>query len=239
MRGKIIRMQGPDQFIVRTADNKEVTFFSQPETRYTIRGRAGRYADLRVDTDVNIGYITRDDRYLVNTVTVGEVLADPPTAAGARVEDAAVRGRIVKVETDRFTVRTADNQETTFDADPQTRVVIEGRQARLSDLKVGAEVTLNFRKVVSTVTVGAVETDAAKVTPLEGTVVRVVGQDQVIVRTKDNKEMVLYVTPQTKYVFADQPARFGDVRAGAEIRVEYDVRDRRNFARSIIGPRRR
>lgn len=157
VRGKIVKVQAPDQFVVRTQDNKEVILYASPRTRYTIDGKAGKYADLRVGTELNASYVVRDNKYYVNTVTVGDLDATP----------------------------------------------------------------------------------SVKTTKIEGTVVRVVGDDQVIVKTKGDKEVTVYVSPKTKYIFEDRPARFTDVRQGVDVRIEYDVRDRRNLARSILGIRRK
>jgi len=62
-----------------------------------------------------------------------------------------------------------------------------------------------------------------------------VGQDQVIIRTADGKEVIVYVNPQTTYSFNDKPGKFVDVQPGSEIRVDYDLRDRRIMARSLLG----
>jgi translation initiation factor IF-1 len=159
VRGEIVRMQAPDRFIVRTSDNKEITFVAIPETRIVVNKKAARFSDLKVGAEINAVYTVRDDRFLVSAVTVGEELPAP--------EPAPAEGTLVT-----------------------------------------------------------------------GTVVRVVGQDQVIVKTAEEKEVIIYVAPQTKYVFAEQPGRFTDLRPGADIRIQYDVRDRRNVARSIIGVRR-
>ena len=166
VQGQIIRMQNPDQFIVRTKDNKEVTLYANPRTRYTINNKAGRYSDLRVGTNINAVYGVQDDRYIVNSVNVGAP------------------------------VRTTTTTET-----------VEQPAA------------------------------PAKATVVEGTVLRIVGKDQVIVRTADNKEVIIYVAPQTKYVVNEQPAQFTDFAVGAPVRVEYDVRERRNTAR-LFGRRR-
>ena len=60
--------------------------------------------------------------------------------------------------------------------------------------------------------------------------VRIVGKDQVVIRTGDNKEVTVYVEPQTKYVINEQPPRFADFQPGADIRVQYVERDRRPLA---------
>jgi translation initiation factor IF-1 len=157
VRGKVVKMEAPDRFVVRTQDNKEVILFTNPQTRYTIRGKAGRYTDLSVGTELNATYLVRDDRNYVNVVTVGDLEPAP----------------------------------------------------------------------------------AVKATTVEGTVVRVVGEDQVIVKTTGDKEVTVYVNPKTTYRFEDRAGKFTDVRQGSDVRIEYDVRDRRNYARSILGIRRK
>ena len=156
-------MAGTDQFIVRTPDNREVTFYTSPDTRYLLKDRPARYSDLRVGSDIDAVYTVQGDRYIVNSVTAGpEVTAEPAAPAP-----------------------------------PAEGTVVEGR------------------------------------------VVRVLGEDQVVVRTADGREVIVYVTPQTAYSLGDQAGRFTDLRPGTEIRVDYDVRDRRNTARAIRGALRR
>jgi translation initiation factor IF-1 len=157
VKGRVVRMQGPDRFIVRTADNKELTFYTNPRTRYMLSGKAAKYTDLRAGTDITAIYVTEGDRYIVNSVTTGEATEEAP---------------------------------------PEGTVV-------------------------------------------EGSVVRVIGEDQVVVRTAAGKEVIVYVSPQTKYTFEERVGRFTDLRPGASIRVNYDVRDRRNMARSIVGVKRK
>src|SRR5207248_9065576 len=117
-------------------------------------------------------------------------------------------------------------------------------------LRVGTEITGVYltqdnRNIVNTVTVGPAATvepvtpPPAEGTVLQGSVVRVVGQDQVVIRTSDGKEVIVYVTPQTTYNFNDAPATFSAIQPGVPIRVDYELRDRRPYARGIFGVRRR
>lgn len=246
VRGKVVRMESPDRFIVRTAENKEITFYTNPQTKYTIDGRAARYADLRVGAEINAAYTTRDERHYVSTVTVGQLAADPPREQepGER-ERTTVRGKIVKVERDHLVLMTDKNKEVTLYTTPQARFTINGKAGRWADLRVGTEIQAAYtireeRHYIDTVTVGAVTTEAppAEGTPLQGTVVRVIGDDQVIVKTQDNKEVIIYVQPQTKYLLDEQPARLTDLRTGSDIRIQYDERDRRRIARSIFWRRK-
>ena len=249
IRGKIVKMEAPDRFVVRTTGNKEVIFYSTPQTRYVINGKAGRYADLRVGTEINAGYIVRDDRYMVNTVTIGGDVSGVVPASGTVQVGTTIRGKILKVQgSEQVVVRTADNKEVFLFVNPTTRYLINGKAGRFADLRVGLEVNAAYaerdsRYIVETFTVGtapeAQQLPAGEGTLVEGTVLRVVGEDQVIVRTPEKKEVIVYVGPQTKYLIEDQPARFIDFRTGSEVRIYYDVRDRRNMARSILGVRRK
>src|SRR5262245_24257508 len=243
VRGRIIKLEGTDRFIIRTSDNKEVTLYASPQTRYTIEGKAGRYTDLRVGTELNAVYVPRNERFVVNTVTVGAVLDTQPPQKAPPDQATTIRGKILKIQgQDQIVVRTSTGKEQTLFVGPSARFVISGKAGRFVDLRPGAEVTIIYterenRFWIETVTVG--ETTAAEPpaegTTVSGTVLRVVGEDQVVVRTADNKEVIVYVAPQTKYIVDDRPAQFTDFRTGSDVRIIYDVRDRRNMGRSIIG----
>jgi plastocyanin len=79
----------------------------------------------------------------------------------------------------------------------------------------------------------------ANATTISGEIVRVVGQDQVILRTAAGQETTVYVNPQTTLQLDNRAAVFTDLRAGNNISVQYDVRDNRNLARQITGVIRR
>lgn len=243
LRGKIVRVEGTDRYVVRTNENKEVIFYTSPQSRYIINGKAGRYADLRVGAEVNSAYTLRDDRHVVNVVTVGAV-ETPRVINGSDNDRTRLRGKIVKLDgDDRFVIRTTDNKEFTLTTTPQAKYVINGKAGRITDLRIGVEVDLGYtvrddRYYVETVTVGPAATDPAEGTAIQGTVVRIVGEDQVVVKTTDNKEVIIYIQPQTKYLVNDEQARFTDLRSGSIIRVQYDERDQRRLARSIFWKRK-
>jgi len=243
VRGKITKMEGPDRFVVRTSDNRDVILYANPQTRYVINGRAGKYADLRVNTDVNVIYVAADERHVANSITVGAVANDPPRDPA---RGTAARAKIVRVKApDQIVVRTSAGKEVIWYASPQARFVVNGKAGRFADLRAGIEISADVaeregRHVFTVVTVGPENTEVVPVegTTIEGTVVRVVGEDQVVVRTPQEKEVIVYVVPQTKYVFDEQPGRFTDLRSGATIRVQYEDRDGRRIGRSIFGLRR-
>jgi hypothetical protein len=84
------------------------------------------------------------------------------------------------------------------------------------------------------------ETPSPRATELTGTVVRVAGSDnQFIVRTEDGREMTFYADPKATYEFDGRAAQFSDLRSGVGVSITYDVRDRKHYARRIIGRLRR
>jgi len=170
IQGQIIKMQAPDQFVVRTLDNKEYILYTNPQTRYLLNNKAAQYGDLRVGSNVTTVYGVRDNRNYVNTVTIGQAVPAPAPQP-------------VPVPAQPAPVQPAPGQPTI----------------------------------------------------VEGTVVRIVGQDQVILKTADNKEVTVYVMPQTKYLINEQPVQFSEFQAGTPVRVEYDAVGQRWNARRLLG----
>lgn len=255
VRGPVVRVQN-DHFVVRGANNKEVILYHSPQTRFVINGKAGAFRDVRVGTEISAGYVRQGDRFVVNTVTVGAATEPPQVIEPAqRVEideDKTVRGRIVRMEMpDRVVVRTAAAKEITVHTTPRTRITMGGRVAQFADLRVGTEVTVDFlvrdgRHVASAIMAGGATVDDPRAAPdadapraeiVQGTVVRV-ANDTVVVRTGEDKEVVIHVDPRTRYVFDERPGRITDVRTGGNVRIEYDVRERRPIARIVSGIRR-
>jgi len=164
------------------------------------------------------------------------------------VQQQTINGRIVRMEgTDRVLVRTPDNREVTLFVNPQTRYLVNDRPVTFNDLRVGGDINATYltqdgRFVVNTVTLGGtpeVVQPAQPGTALEGTIVRVVGTDQVIIRTSTGQEVPVYVQPQTVYTINEQPAQLTQFAPGAAVRIDYGVQDGRHMARGIHGLIRR
>jgi len=156
-----------------------------------------------------------------------------------------IEGRILQVGSDHLVVRTRGNEQMTVHVRPQTRLLMRNKVIRLTDLRVGADVAVvavpeSDRLFADTVTLVAEEpVPAEEGTLVEGEIVRVIGEDQVLVRTAERKEVIVFVEPRTTYLLNDQPARFTDLRAGVTINAHVNVRDGRHTAhRVIVRPRR-
>ena len=90
IQGQIVRVQGPDRFVVRTADKREVILLTNPQTRFLVNDRVVRFTDLREGAEVTTVYDVTGDQNFANSVTI--VPAAEPAAVPA-AETAAEPGR--------------------------------------------------------------------------------------------------------------------------------------------------
>src|SRR4051812_4568329 len=103
LQGKVVRTS-TDQFVIQTRDNKEVTLFVNPQTKYLMKDRAMRFTDLRVGGNVNIAYVKEGDRYVVSTVNFVEDNVQP--------EGTVIEGEVIRViGQDQVIVRGPGNKE--------------------------------------------------------------------------------------------------------------------------------
>lgn len=176
--------------------------------------------------------------------------ARPTTSQGTAVQGTGtqIHGQVIRASNGEFVVRGKDNKEMTFRTNPQSRYYTHGKTGRFDDIRVGSTINawygpaVNNQYYANTVDVipeGAmmVQVPAAN-TVYEGQVVRVVGTDQVVLRTADGKEVIVYVNPQTTYQLNDQAAQFNQFQPGVPIRVEYSLQNNRPIAHRIFGRRR-
>jgi hypothetical protein len=175
---------------------------------------------------------------------VGQAPAQRPVARATRID-----GRVVRVVgPDRFVVRGADNREVILHAGPKTRFLMNNRAARFADLREGVRVVGDFdvvegRNLISAVTLtpaAVVEEAPPRETVLEGTIVRVLEPDnQFIVLTPAGREVTVFAQPRTTFMLDNRAVRLADLRRGANVRVQFDLRNQRHFARTVVvAPRR-
>jgi len=243
LRGKVVRVEGQDRIVVKTSDNRDVILMANPNTRYVINGKTGRFADLRTGVDFRATYNLQNNQYIVSSIQAGEGF-DVDTQPG--INERKFRGRVVRVDaaTNQIVAKSQDGKEVTLYVQKTGRYLRNGQAVRMADIQVGTVIEAQYLErdnhwwVDEVILVTDVTDPAAQGTQVQGTVVRVVGTNQVIVRTSDNKEVTIELVPQTVYTFDNQPGQLRDIQAGQDIRIQYDVRDRRSIASRIFGVRR-
>lgn len=177
-----------------------------------------------------------------------EVLALPAAADDAQTPKARqwrreIQGRIVRTMKDHFFVELPDKKQLKLYVHPNSKYRWKNKAIQYGELRVGSSIGVVYvedgaKNLVESVTiVDADEEDEG--TLLEGEVVRIVGEEQVIVRTAAGKEVIVFVGPKTRYHFNDREARFTELRKGVHVGVSYDVDKGRNVARRIYTPAKR
>jgi hypothetical protein len=141
IHGHIVRVQGPNQFVVRTADKREVILHTNDQTRFLLNNRAVRFADLRDGAEINAVFDVVEDRNLTNSVII--------TSSGAveqvPVDVTEVEGTIVEVkEPDRLVVRTSRGEEVILVTDVRTTFALNDRAVRLADFRPGMAIRAKF-----------------------------------------------------------------------------------------------
>jgi len=250
LRGKVVRVEGQDRIVVQTNDNKQVTLYANPTTQYMIDGRSARFADIRTGANLNATYNMQGDRYIVGSIQVGEA-AQQNAAQPGNINERKFRGRVVRVNAanNQIVAKSQDGNEVTLFVKQNGRFMRNGQAVRLADVQVGTIIEAQYLERdghwwVEDVTLladnaAADQQPGAENTQVQGVVVRVVGQNQVIIRTQDNKEVTIDLAPQTTYTFDNQPAQFRDIQPGQDVRVQYNTVERRSIASRIFGNRRR
>jgi len=72
VEGTVVKVVGTDnQFILRTAEGRELTFYSAPEAVYRFEDRDARFADLREGVPITVTYDVRDKRNYVRSAFSG------------------------------------------------------------------------------------------------------------------------------------------------------------------------
>lgn len=251
--GKITKVQGDQVWV--NANGREMSFYTSPQTHYSFDGRDAKFNDLRVGSDINVMYGQQGDRMNATAFYTGaqpafqgSTTTTTTTTGAAGAANLTLRGKVIRtVGTDQVVVQGDNGKEMVLWVNPQSQIMYRNRAARIVDLTPGVFVNAqyvqqgdryivtNLNDVEGTTTVVPGGAAAAVGTEFSGTVVRVVGTDQVIVRDGSGKEVTVYVNPQTTYQIGEQPGQFTQIQPGQPVQLRYEVENGNRWrARSII-----
>jgi len=137
IQGHVVRVQGPNQFVVRTADKREVILHTHPRTRFLLNERAVRFTDLREKAAVDILFDETEGRNVASSVTI---------AGDEEPGTEIVEGEVVRVlePQNEFVIRTLSGKEVILVTHPRTTFTINERSARLVDFRPGTAVKVRF-----------------------------------------------------------------------------------------------
>jgi hypothetical protein len=242
VRGKIVRMDTDGRLIVRTRDTQEIAIFTTPQTRYL----AGRADDLRVGAEIKAGYALDGGRNLASSMTIAGAPSHPastnatssvvPAAFSADSDDEdTVRGKIVALEGPRkVVIRTSAGGNIVLLSDSQTRIAVDGKDGKLTDLGLDMEVDVAYavrhgRTMVGTISAhtpssAGIRPAALEPTPetkVQGKIVRIEVPNRVRIRLADGREGTLLAGPNSRFLVNGKVGRLADLRIGLEVTIDY------------------
>jgi hypothetical protein len=251
IQGRIVKT-APGHVVISTQDQKEVILYTQPETRYVSNGKVVQFSELRPGATITTAYVMDGERYLADTITVGEATSaqpvEQPGSGGAQKAMAGIEGKIVKTGTDQIVVQTTEHGEVTIRTKPGTKYLV-AQPIRPNQLQVGSTVTVVYSEAGGEMTAQTVvaaspsiatsptgsETTVAQANYIDGRVVRIVGTDQLVIAGIDGTEHTVFVDPTTTYMLGGRPVRLTDFQPDVPISMQIDRRGDRRVARRIVG----
>jgi hypothetical protein len=243
IEGRIVRT-GPDQVVIETADRRQVVVYRNPDTKF-LASQVIRFNELQAGQIVTAIASSEGDtmtaRMVVTAPAAPTGSAPPPVVAAPAAESAdrtvgIVDGSVARVVApDQVDVQTADGSIVSVYMDAATTFLFGGRSGRFSDMQAGDKVSIDYtvrdQRNIAKRVVGVIS--------VEGQVIRTAGQDQLVLRGADGREITVFVSPETRYRLTPTGGAFTDLRPGASISIFYDHLDRRNQARYIFIPEKR
>lgn len=139
MRGQVIRILGPDRFVVRTPDNREMILRTDAQTRFLMNQGAARFSDLRERSNVLVRFNRARGRNLARSVLINPRLG---ASLGAR----SLAGTIARLNVldDLMVVRTASGREVPMHVNSRTALSLNNQTVLLNELRTGMPVQIQF-----------------------------------------------------------------------------------------------
>jgi len=69
LEGRVIRT-APDHFVIESRDNRQVTVYTNPETRFMINQNPAAFTDLRSGANISLNFTRQGDRHFATNVRI-------------------------------------------------------------------------------------------------------------------------------------------------------------------------
>lgn len=135
------------------------------------------------------------------------------TVLSQEAAPAPLKGTVVKVDAPKVVVKVGD-KEVTVTTDDKTAVVVDGKEAKLADLKAGMPVAVT-----------PAEGTAAKIaatTVVKGAISKVDGAKVMVKVGEDKREVVVTTNDKTKVTLDGKEAKVADLKAGMTVAATID-----------------
>jgi uncharacterized protein YqfB (UPF0267 family)/Cu/Ag efflux protein CusF len=233
-----------NQVTVTDQNGKDWTFQVGQNAQIRANNRDSKLADLRPGQEVNVIYQVQNNGLVASEIRLRQAqpaaqqaqATQQPAQPAQQGQQAAqkgqrdqqarhqVRGKIQNVAADQnqFTIRDQKDHDMTFRAGRDAKVQVNGKDARLADLKQGQEVTVSYRQVLTDIQAGRNNATAApqqaKGHTVQGQIQRVdAAQHQLAVRDQNGKEHMFQVGQNARVQLNGKNANLADLQQGQEV----------------------
>lgn len=239
-----------NQVVVTDQNGKDWTFQVGQNAQIRINNQNSKLADLRPGQEVNVVYQLQNNGLVASEIRLqqpqqaaqqGQATQPPAQQAqqgqqakqgqqaaqqGQREQQGRhqLRGKIQTVAADQqqFTIRDQKDHDWTFRAGRDAKVQVNGKDARLADLKQGQEVTVSYHQMLTDIQAGKNNDPAApqqaKGQTVRGQIQRVdATQHQVAIRDQNGKEHSFQVGQNTRVQVDGKNAKLADLQQGQEV----------------------
>jgi predicted RNA-binding protein len=211
-----VDVEGHQLAIDPQGEGDHLTLNITERTEIALNGRPARLADLQPGMKVSARFC----RETLNALAVIATSEDECHAEG-------VQGEISRIDLEAKMVAIippGGSEALVLSVVERTEITIDGREARLSDLRVGMRAAARFCRETKTALAIAALSDATDCTVarVEGAIARVnLEGHAVTIVTASGEQVTLNVTNRTEIKINGQPARLEDLRAGLKTEARF------------------
>jgi Cu/Ag efflux protein CusF len=164
-------------------------------------------------------------------------LTMPVLAESKDREEQTIKGKVKRVSTDDNLFVLTDNkgQDRTFQVAREARIRLNNKDARLSDLREGEEVTVTYRARANDI---CTEKGAQNAHTTRGQIRRLDADSQrVVLKDRQGKEQTFEFGPDAKVRLEDREAKLTDLKEGQEVAITFTKEGDRMMVRNICTER--
>jgi colicin import membrane protein len=234
-----------NQFVLTDQNGRDWTIQIGQNAQFQINNtNQGRLGDLRPGQTVNVTYELQNNQLVASGVRgrqAQQAAQQAQQPAQQQAQQAAqqdrqgqqgqqaqhnARGRIenVNAEQNQFTLKDEKGHELTFHAGRNARLQVDGKDAKLGDLRQGQEVTVTYRQMLTDIRAGDKNNDAndnaqqQKGQMVRGQIQRVQeAQRQISLRDQNGKEHTFQIGQNTQIQLNGRNATLADLQQGQQV----------------------
>lgn len=184
------------------------------------------------------------------SILAAAAAAQQPPQAESKDAYRSLQVQIVRINTDRIRARTDDLRDVFLVLTPRTRIVVNGKLARLADLPGGALVNVLYRIEADQMVVRQIEPanpadpDAIRFVSLpndvdsfRGRVTKITSSEQFVAKASTGETIEFAMQPTSRLMLGDKEVAFDLLKVGSEVNVVYtETKDNRIVDTVVLIP---